>query len=223
MEQFSTVNIFQRHYSYVGVALAIMIIGALIVIPMFNGSWELGCSTSLNFWRLQKPSTSIFWAALAPMHQASTWTRRLEERGRIWEVVDEGLGIARYGEQDSLKVRGRRLEFADIIESRPPNFKLYIARDIYGWAATLIDRASGKNIGNQKAFQMNQISFQQCRNSSELTHNVWLHPIARRSHFQPLRYYMQLSSLWRWRCFLASSARWRGAITLNLESSLSNQ
>lgn len=48
MRQTSNVTIFRSNYSYLAAALAVMVLGVLVVIPTFHGFWELGRETSLN-------------------------------------------------------------------------------------------------------------------------------------------------------------------------------
>jgi hypothetical protein len=113
MEQFSTVNIFQSHYSYLGTALAIMIIGVFVVIPTFNGFWELGRSTSLNPLEIAKAFNPDILSGTGSNASRKHLDKTVgKQEVRYGEVVDEGLGLAGYGEQDSLRFRGRRLEFA---------------------------------------------------------------------------------------------------------------
>jgi hypothetical protein len=48
MKQTSNITVFKSNYSYLAAALALMILGILVVLPTFQGFWELGRNVSLN-------------------------------------------------------------------------------------------------------------------------------------------------------------------------------
>ena len=78
------------------------------------------------------------------------------------------------------------------------------------------------SLGFRKHFRCTRYYFNH-EEFPQLAHGVDCIPLLVDFDFQSLGCYGQMFSFWRRKCFLASSARWRGAITLYLASWLSNQ
>ena len=128
MEQHSNINVFQSHYSYLAGALAVMVLGVLVVIPTFNGFWQLGRDVSLNPLEIAKAFNPEILEGTgsnaSSKHLDKTVGRKKVKYG---EVVDEGLGVSGYGgeqsEREALTFRGRRLELADPSRVKEPDFQ----------------------------------------------------------------------------------------------------
>lgn len=126
MKHSSTVNIFQSHYSYLGAALAVMMAGVLVVIPTFNGFWELGRSTSLNPLEIAKAFNPDILGGTG----SNASTKHLDKtvgkmEVKYGEMIDERVisGGSGYAEDDVLRFRGRRLELGDPSRIRAPEFQ----------------------------------------------------------------------------------------------------
>lgn len=124
MEQHANINIFQSHYSYLVGALGVMILGVLVVIPTFNGFWQLGRDISLNPLEIAK----AFNPQILEGTGSNASSKHLDKtvglkEVKYGEVVDWGFDSPENGrEQEALRFRGRRLEFADPERIKEPEF-----------------------------------------------------------------------------------------------------
>lgn len=111
---------FESHYSYLAAALALMVLGILVVLPTFHGFWELGRNVSLNPLEVAK----AFNAEMLQGEGSNASVSRLmqdfgEKEAKYGEVVDDsfqGLGI-----MEQPRFTGRRLEIvypSRVIEPR---------------------------------------------------------------------------------------------------------
>lgn len=125
MEQHSNINVFQSHYSYLAGALAVMVLGVLFVIPTFNGFWHFGRSVSLNPLEIAKAFNPDILEEIG----SNASSKHLDKVAggkeiKYGEVVGEGLSPIEYGrEQETLRLRGRKLGLADPSRVRAPEFR----------------------------------------------------------------------------------------------------
>lgn len=131
MQQTSTINVFQSHYSYLAAALVLMILGILVVIPTFHGFWELGRAVSLNPLEIAK----AFNAEMLRGDGSNASARHLakdfgDKEVKYGEVMNDGSnppGIAwasgNGGDGLGLSFRKWRLELADPSCVREPRFQ----------------------------------------------------------------------------------------------------
>jgi hypothetical protein len=122
MIQTSDINVFESHYSYLAAALALLILGILVVVPTFHGFWELGRAVSLNPLEVAK----AFNAEMLQGEGSNVSVSRLmksfgEKEIQYGEVIDQRMsGIQGLGIMEQPRFRGRRLELADPSRVREP-------------------------------------------------------------------------------------------------------
>lgn len=119
MEQHSKINVSQSHYSFLAGALAVMILGVLIVIPTFNGFWQLGRSVSLNPLEIAKAFNPDVLDGIGSNASSKHLDKIVGSRNvKYGEVL---LGLLKDGrEQERLTFRGGRLGLADPCTVREP-------------------------------------------------------------------------------------------------------
>ena len=124
IQQTSTVTIFKSNYSYLTAALAVMVIGFLVVIPTFHGFWEMGRQSSLDPLEIAKAFNAEILNednSNAPAHHLTKGVRGRKVRYGEVTGIDADFHSLRSGR---LGLRHRaRLELADPSRVKEPEFR----------------------------------------------------------------------------------------------------
>jgi hypothetical protein len=110
MQQTSTITVFQSHYPFLAGALAVMVLGVLVVIPLFHSFWEFGRDVSLNPLEIAKAFNAEMMKEQGSNSSLKHLTKNFGEKEvRYGEILDDDQGT----EAEEVGQNTKRLELAD--------------------------------------------------------------------------------------------------------------
>jgi hypothetical protein len=121
--------VFTSNHSYLATALTVMILGVLVVIPIFHEFWNLGREIFLNPSEIAKAFNADILCGQGSNASASTLDKHAKSKEiKYGEVVADGLRDLRHRAAELVpRFRGRKLEIADVSRVKNPSYQaLYI-------------------------------------------------------------------------------------------------